>query len=109
MTHLKPCHLPILLALSIALLTTTDARHKKPLNSHLAGPPAIDFSKSFHQYDDNLTTAPLLSIFNEYHHQPWLGPTLAAIYELKLIKLQFAVRHAKKMIDVIRELPSPTA
>jgi hypothetical protein len=104
MAHLKPCHLPILLALSIALLTTTDARHKKPLHT------AVDFSKQIHydEEDSNSTIQPLLSIFNEYHHQPGLGPTLAAIYELKLIELQFAVRHAKKMIDVIRELPPPT-
>jgi len=111
--HVKPCHLPILLAASLALLTTplTDARvhHKK---KDFKTPLLMDFMKRL-QDDDAITTDDSNSTTTldnetafEYYRlfHAGLTPVLPAIFEFKLAELQVSVQRAKRMLETVRRL-----
>lgn len=113
MHHVQPCHLPILLAASLALLTTphTDARvhHKK---KDFKTPLLMDFMKRLQDdaaltTDDSNSTTPLdnetaFEYYKLFH--AGLTPALPAIYEFKLAELQRSVHHAKRMLETVRHL-----
>jgi hypothetical protein len=108
--HVQPCHLPILLAASLALLTTphTDARvhHKK---KDFKTPLLMDFMKRLQDdaaitTDDSNSTTPETNF--EYYKLVHAGltPALPAIYEFKLAELQRSVHRAKRMLETVRLL-----
>jgi hypothetical protein len=109
--HLKPCHLPILLATSLALMTTphTDARvhHTNTYKTTLI----MDFMKRLQDDvtttdDSNSTTSLDTQTSYEYYKLFHAGmtPALVAIYELKLAELQLSVHRAKRMLETVRHL-----
>jgi len=109
--HVQPCHLPILLAASLALLTTPhiDARvhhKKKDYRTTLM----MDFMKRLQDDDDAITTDDSNSTTPETNFEYYklfhagLSPALAAIYEVKLAELQLSVHRAKRMLETVRHL-----
>lgn len=126
----KPYHLPIFLAMSFLLLTHSDARvPKKPHpiadkvrllhhtntdshpTSHTVSPAEVfAFSKriSREAWRHNTT-----EVTNDFRREFGrinqatrgdLGNTLTGVFEIRLLDLQHAVRHAKAVVDIMKQL-----
>lgn len=134
---IKPYHLPILIAMSLVLLRHSDARvpkkphpiadrvrllHKRKSLPPPIPPPAVSreellgFSKRVYKEawraNATLVTADFQKEFDILNESTDgnLGKTLTAVFELRLIELQYSVRHARAMLDMVNHLiGQPTA
>jgi hypothetical protein len=130
---IKPYHLPILVAMTLLLLAHSDARvskkphpiadkvrllHKRKMHSDRSvEPPSngeiLAFSGRMvrESWRKNVTSVAdefrnEFESINQATHGD-LAKTLMGVFELRLLDLQHAVRHARAMVDIMQQLSSP--
>ena len=130
----KPTHLPIFSAMCLLLLMHSDARvpkkphpiadkvrilHQNKPESH--GPEATvskadvfalskRISREAWHHNSTVVSEKFREDFNAMNQATHgdMGNTLTGVFEIRLLDLQHAVRHAKTMVDIMRQIAGDT-